>query len=42
MLGRLLNAKPAIHNLISQPPKRFPHLDTNLKRKELMEGNNLF
>ncbi len=38
MLTRLLNAKPGLQSSIKEAPKKFPHLDANLKRKELMEG----
>ncbi len=39
LLTRLLNTKPSLHDFLTQPPKRFSHLDSNLKRRELEEGS---
>ena len=38
MLTRLLNCKPTLPNYLGQAPKKYAHLDSNLKRKEINEG----
>jgi hypothetical protein len=42
LLTRLLNTKPSLHDFLTHPPKRFSHLDSNLKRRELEEGIFLY
>ena len=39
MLARIIHVKPTFHN--KEPPKQYPHLIKNLKKKEILEGNIL-